>query len=87
MGEALERLFALGLCFGIAIFCFSDAHRNVRQGYYPNPNYWIGSARRGARIARQDHPLDFWSVVGLKIVCGGFALAFGIIYLAIALTH
>jgi hypothetical protein len=87
VGEALERLFAIALCFGIAIFCFSDAHRNVRQGYYPNPSYWIGSARRGARIMRQEYPKDFWSCVALKFVCGGIALTFGAVVLGIALTH
>jgi hypothetical protein len=86
MGEVLERLFVIALCFGVAIFFFSDAQRNVRQGYYPNPN-WMFSARRGARIARQDYPKDFWSYIALKILCGGVALAFGLIYLGLALTH
>ena len=86
MGEALERLFVLALCFGGAAFFFSDARRNVRQGYYPNPN-WILWTRRGARIARQDYPKDFWSYVALKVLCGSIALVFGAIYLGLAVTH
>lgn len=87
MGEALERLFVIALCFGIAIFCFMDARRNVRQGFYPNLGYWKFWGNRGARIQRQDYPKDFWSYVALKVACGGFALVFGAVFLGIALTH
>jgi len=87
MGEALERLFIIALCFGIAIFCFMDARRNVRQGSYPNFGYWTGSGRRGARILRQEFPKNFWSYIALKVLCGGVALVFGVICLGFALTH
>lgn len=84
MGEALEHLFVIALCFGIAIFCFMDARRNVRQGSYPNFGW---SGRRGARIMRQDFPKDFWSYIALKVLCVGIALVFGVICLGFALTH
>ena len=86
MWEALERLIVIALCVGTGIFCLMDARRNVRQGYYPNPAYW-GRSDRGPRILRQGHPLDFWSVVALKIACAAIALVFAAIYLALALTH
>jgi hypothetical protein len=86
MWEALERLFVIVLCAGVAIFCLMDARRNVRRGYYPNPAYW-GRANRGPRILRQDYPADFWSVVALKIGCAVIASIFAVIHLALALTR
>jgi hypothetical protein len=86
MWEALERLFVIMLCAGVAIFCLMDARRNVRRGYYPNPAYWVRS-NRGPQILRQDHPVDFWSVVALKIGCAVIASIFAVIYLALALTR
>jgi hypothetical protein len=37
--EALERLFVIALCAGVAIFCLMDVRQGIRQGYFPNPNY------------------------------------------------
>jgi len=86
MWEALERLIVIALCAGIGIFCVMDARRNVRRGYYPNIGYWAHSSRE-PRIQRQDHPVDFWSCIALKIACAAIVLIFAAIYLALALTH
>jgi hypothetical protein len=86
MWDALERLIVIALCAGIGIFCLMDGLRNVRQGYCPNFGYMMRS-NRGPRIQRQDHPVDFWSYVALKIACSAIALIYPAIYLTLALTR
>jgi hypothetical protein len=87
MGEALERLFVIALCAGIAIFCVLDVRRNIRQGYYANVALWGRGAKLGPRILRQDRPANFWSYIVLKIAGAAVAVIFAAIYLALALTR